>query len=84
MEDLANKISKLIEDDINPALAMHKGFVDLVEVEETEGQTLVALQFYGACQGCSASMGATKFQIEKYLQEELNRENLRVINVDYE
>lgn len=84
MEDLANKISKIIEDDINPTLAMHKGFVDLVEVEEADGKTLVALQFYGACQGCSASMGATKFEIEKYLKEKLGKEKLKVINVDYE
>ncbi len=84
MSELHERISSIIKEDINPALSDHNGFVDLIEVEYDNEQLLVALQFYGACQGCSSSTGATKIMIQNYLKEELDTENLTVINVDHD
>lgn len=55
------KVEKCLEN-IRPALEMHKGNVQLIEVDETEGVVKVKLE--GACKGCPMSQVTLKMGIE--------------------
>ena len=49
--EMMEKLQTLIDDTINPALAMHGGLVELVGVEDG----VVAMRMAGGCQGCGAA-----------------------------
>lgn len=49
---LGEKVQQLLDLSINPALAVHGGFANLVKVEEDE---IVHVFMGGGCQGCSMS-----------------------------
>jgi len=66
-EDLATKVQALIDSTINPAVAGHGGFVQLVEVKDNK----VYLQMGGGCQGCGAEDVTLKAGIERLIKEEL-------------
>ena len=66
-EDLAAKVQELLDSMINPAVAGHGGFVQLVDVQENR----VYLQLGGGCQGCGAADITLKAGIERLLKEEL-------------
>ena len=66
-EDLMTKVQDLIENMINPAVAGHGGFVQLVDVKENK----VYLQMGGGCQGCGAADVTLKQGIERLIREEL-------------
>ena len=46
--DVAQRVMKVLEESINPAIAMHGGHADLVSVEGSTAN----LQLSGGCQGC--------------------------------
>ncbi len=48
---MIEKIQKIIEEDINPYLAMHAGGCELLDVEDG----VVTLRMYGGCSGCPSS-----------------------------
>jgi len=50
-EDLKTRVQELIETMINPAVAGHGGFVELIDVQDNR----VYLQMGGGCQGCGAA-----------------------------
>ena len=56
-------------DTIRPALAMHKGNVELVGVDE--GQGIVKVKFLGGCQGCPMSTITLKMGIEAEILEKV-------------
>ena len=56
-----------IESTINPAVAGHGGFVELIDVQENK----VYLQLGGGCQGCGAADITLKAGIERLIKEEL-------------
>ena len=64
--DLAERITQLLEAEVNPALAMHGGMVRLVEITP---ENEVILQFGGGCQACSMSDVTLKQGVEKTLKE---------------
>src|SRR3989441_5500496 len=66
-EELATKVQELIDSTINPAVAGHGGFVQLVEVKDNK----VYLQMGGGCQGCGAADVTLKAGIERLIKEEL-------------
>jgi Fe/S biogenesis protein NfuA len=66
-EDLMTKVQELIDSTINPAVAGHGGFVQLVEVKDNK----VYLQMGGGCQGCGAADVTLKAGIERLIKEEL-------------
>jgi NifU-like protein len=84
MEELRQRVEEILKDEINPALAQHNGFAELLEVEPCEDSWKVVIEFFGACGGCPSSVGATLQSIEFYLREELSMPKLRVINVEQE
>jgi len=63
--DAANKITVLLAERINPALASHGGYADLVGVE---GQTAY-VTMGGGCQGCSMSAATLQEGIQKAILE---------------
>src|SRR5258708_18517133 len=65
-EELMTKGQDLIENMINPAVAGHGGFVQLVDVKDNKGY----LQIGGGCQGCGAADVTLKQGIERLIKEE--------------
>jgi Fe/S biogenesis protein NfuA len=65
--DLKVKVQQLIDDMINPAVAGHGGYVELIDVREST----VYLQMGGGCQGCGAADITLKAGIERLIKEEL-------------
>ena len=65
--DLKTKVQELIDTMINPAVAGHGGFVELLDVKDNK----VYLQLGGGCQGCGAADVTLKSGIERLIKEEL-------------
>jgi len=62
------KIQKFINDDINPSLEMHGGYVIIEDYDEEKKN--LKLQLGGSCQGCARSIYTLKIGIENALREE--------------
>src|SRR5262249_37321713 len=65
--ELATKAQALIDSTINPAVAGHGGFVQLIDVKDNK----VYLQMGGGCQGCGAADITLKAGIERLIKEEI-------------
>ena len=63
-DELMTKVQDLIDNMINPAVAGHGGFVQLVDVKHNK----VYLQMGGGCQGCGAADVTLKQGIEKAIR----------------
>jgi Fe/S biogenesis protein NfuA len=61
---LAEKVVKVLDEEINPGIAGHGGFVSLVDVKEND----VILQMGGGCQGCGMASVTLKDGIEVALR----------------
>ena len=66
--NLAEKVTYLLNAEINPNLAGHGGMVSLVEVTD---QNEVVLRFGGGCHGCGMVDVTLKHGIEKTLKDHL-------------
>ena len=66
-EELKTRVQELIDSMINPAVAGHGGFVELVDVQDNRGY----LQMGGGCQGCGAADITLKQGIERLIKEEI-------------
>jgi Fe/S biogenesis protein NfuA len=66
-EELTAKVQELLESTINPAVAGHGGFVQLIDVKDNR----VYLQMGGGCQGCGAADITLKSGIERLIKEEI-------------
>src|SRR5262249_33292671 len=65
--ELATKVQELLDSTINPAVAGHGGYVQLIDVKDNK----VYLQMGGGCQGCGAADITLKSGIERLIKEEL-------------
>ena len=65
--DLKSRVQELIETSINPAVAGHGGYVELLDVKDN----IVYLQMGGGCQGCGAADITLKPGIERLIKEEI-------------
>ena len=65
--DLAEKITQLLDQSINPSLASHGGFASLVGVDGSR----VFLKMGGGCQGCSMSAATLVEGIQVAIKEAL-------------
>lgn len=61
------KVQKILDELINPAVAGHGGFVELLDVKDN----LVYLLLGGGCQGCGMVNVTLKHGIEATLKEEI-------------
>jgi Fe/S biogenesis protein NfuA len=66
-DELATKVQELLDSTINPAVAGHGGFVQLIDVKDNK----VYLQMGGGCQGCGAADVTLKSGIERLIREEI-------------
>jgi len=66
-DDLTAKVQELLDSTINPAVAGHGGFVQLIDVKDNR----VYLQLGGGCQGCGAADITLKSGIERLIKEEI-------------
>jgi len=64
-EEIRNKVRDLIETQINPAVASHGGYVQLVDVKKNN----VYLQLGGGCQGCGMANVTLRQGIEKMIRQ---------------
>jgi Fe/S biogenesis protein NfuA len=65
--DLMTKVQDLIDNSINPAVAGHGGWVQLLDVRDNK----VYLTMGGGCQGCGAADITLKAGIERLIREEI-------------
>ncbi len=63
--DIADKVRQLLAEAINPSLASHGGYADLVGVEDTT----VFLTMGGGCQGCAMSAATLREGIQVAIKE---------------
>jgi len=64
--ELAEKIARVLEAEINPGLASHGGMVSLEQITD---KTEVILRFGGGCHGCGMANVTLQDGIEKTLKE---------------
>ena len=62
---LAEKVIKVIDEEINPGIASHGGFVSLIDVKGND----VIIQMGGGCQGCGMANVTLKEGIEVALKK---------------
>jgi Fe/S biogenesis protein NfuA len=62
-----DKVQDLIDSAINPAVAGHGGYIELIDVKEST----VYLRMSGGCQGCGAADVTLKAGIERMIFEEV-------------
>lgn len=67
MDTIREKVQHLIDTAINPAIASHGGFVELLDVKDT----VVYLAMGGGCQGCGMADVTLKQGITALIQDEL-------------
>lgn len=65
--DIAEKVTQLLDGQVNPALASHGGFATLVGVEGDD----VFITMGGGCQGCAVSAMTLRDGIEKAIIENI-------------
>ena len=64
---LAERVQRVIDEVINPGIAAHGGFVELVDVSDDS----LYLRMGGGCQGCAASAATLRQGIERMVREEV-------------
>jgi Fe/S biogenesis protein NfuA len=64
---LRDRVQELIDTSINPAVAGHGGYIELLDVKENT----VYLRMGGGCQGCGAADVTLKAGIERMIFEEV-------------
>ncbi len=66
-EEIASKVSAVIDEEINPGIAAHSGIISLQRVEGNR----VFILMGGGCQGCSAASVTLKHGIHKAFRERI-------------
>jgi len=66
-QTIRDKVQKILDEMINPAVAGHGGFVELLDVKEK----VVYLMLGGGCQGCGMVNVTLKQGIEATLRDEI-------------
>ena len=62
--DIRKKIQQLLDTEINPAVGMHGGWVELIDVKKNS----IYIRMGGGCQGCGAADVTLKQGIEKSIR----------------
>lgn len=65
--EIRQKVQALLEKEVNPALGMHGGFVELIDVRKNS----VFLKLGGGCQGCASAGMTLKMGIERIIREQI-------------
>ncbi|MCY4400267.1 MAG: NifU family protein [Gemmatimonadetes bacterium] len=62
---LAQRVSHVLETEINPAIASHGGVINLVDVQDTE----IFIEMAGGCQGCAMSRMTLRQGVERMVSQ---------------
>lgn len=73
---MLSQIQKLIDEQISPGLSLHKGAVELIDVDNNR----VFIKFTGGCQGCKMSNLTLKQGIERLIKSNF-KEIIEVIDL---
>jgi NFU1 iron-sulfur cluster scaffold homolog, mitochondrial len=65
VEIIKQKVQEVLDRQINPSVASHGGFVDLINIENNN----VYIRMGGGCQGCGAADMTLKMGIERMIRE---------------
>ncbi|MFL6212434.1 MAG: NifU family protein [Blastocatellia bacterium] len=65
LEELRNRVQQVLDEMINPGVASHGGFVELLDVQDDS----VYIRMGGGCQGCGAADMTLKMGIERLIRE---------------
>jgi len=63
--EIRKRVQQLLDREINPAVGMHGGWVELIDVKKNS----VYLRLGGGCQGCGSADVTLKMGIEKSIRE---------------
>lgn len=66
-EQMRTKVQQVLDDMINPGVAAHGGFVELLDVQDDN----VFIRMGGGCQGCGAADVTLKMGIERLIREQV-------------
>lgn len=66
-EELQSRIQKILDDTVNPAIASHGGFVNLVGVSNNSA----FLELAGGCHGCGMANVTLKYGVERAIREQI-------------
>src|SRR5690606_577084 len=64
---LAERVQQVIDQVINPGIASHGGFVEMVDVSDDS----LYIRMGGGCQGCAASAATLRMGIERMVREQV-------------
>lgn len=64
-EEVRERVTKVLDEMINPAIASHGGFVTLLDVSNNT----VFLEFSGGCHGCGMANVTLKYGVERAIRE---------------
>lgn len=59
-----DEIQEFVDEDINPALAMHEGHLKIISVDGT----VVKIELSGGCQGCASADDTIKIAVENLMK----------------
>lgn len=66
--DLENKVNFILDNEINPSLASHSGFIRLIKITN---EKIAILQFGGGCKGCVSVNLTLKKYVKRILLERI-------------
>jgi Fe-S cluster biogenesis protein NfuA len=66
-EEFRSKVQQVLDDMINPGVAAHGGFVELLDVQDDN----VFIRMGGGCQGCGAADVTLKMGIERLIRDQV-------------
>jgi Fe-S cluster biogenesis protein NfuA len=66
-EEVRRRVQQVLDDQINPGVAAHGGFVELLDVQDDN----VYIRMGGGCQGCGAADVTLKMGVERLIREEV-------------
>lgn len=65
--EVKKQVEKLIKEQINPSLASHGGYIELLDVRNND----IFIKMGGGCHGCAMSQATLKQGIEQTLRQEM-------------
>ena len=75
-EDIRTRVAQIVQDEINPAIASHGGFVEIMSVKGG----IVYIKMGGGCQGCASSAATLRMGVEQSIRAKVP-EVLEILDV---
>jgi Fe-S cluster biogenesis protein NfuA len=66
-QELRNRVQEILDNEINPSVASHGGYISLLDVQDTR----VFLHMGGGCQGCGMASATLKHGVETSLRSQI-------------